>query len=621
MYGIIGVKTNVLFGLIRKISSKPIVLITKITDFYKKVVGFKKSLVGNDLINPAKNVYFYWLAIIAITILYNLVFSLARAAFWQLDDKFYLPWFLIFDIIADCIYLLDIYIKSRTTYIVNGLFIEKASEVAKNYFRNWKKFAFDIFTFLPFDHVFTLLKYNLIIGENFPLGTGPLLRLNRLLKIPKIFQFLDRAETRTHYPNCFRIMELCGYILVIVHTNACIYFGMSRYIGLGSDRWVYPPQGTGWQTNTTLSSKLTEQYVYCLYWSTVVLTAIGEAPTPTRNIEYIFQVLDFLTGVLIFATIVGNVGTMISNATANRTEFTAKVDSVKQYMKLRHVSADLQTKVIKWYDYLWQNEKTVDEEEVLALLPDKLRASVAMNVHLETLKKVKLFENLEPGFLLEVVLRLRPQVFSPGDFVCKKGDIGRDMFIIKEGELEAVSEDLKTRFAILKTGSVLGELSILEIPGSIAGNRRSCNVRSIGYCDLFRLSKEDLTQVLEDYPDAKRKIETKGQEILRKDNMIDESLLDKKKDFSLEKRVENLEAELSKLLGKFISMQEAAFEYKNKLENDIKGRSTVPVLSKWKRVTLRKKSNFRQPRKMSLFGIAKVLHAAKKAKKKVSDSS
>ena len=41
----------------------------------------------------------------------------------------------------------------------------------------------------------------------------------------------------------------------------------------------------------------------------------------------------------------------------------------------------------------------MDEEAVLALLPDKLRADVAMNVHLETLKKVALFADTEPGFL------------------------------------------------------------------------------------------------------------------------------------------------------------------------------------------------------------------------------
>lgn len=44
--------------------------------------------------------------------------------------------------------------------------------------------------------------------------------------------------------------------------------------------------------------------------------------------------------------------------------------------------------MIKWFDFLWTNKKAVDEREVLKYLPDKLRAEIAINVHLDTLKKV-----------------------------------------------------------------------------------------------------------------------------------------------------------------------------------------------------------------------------------------
>ena len=74
----------------------------------------------------------------------------------------------------------------------------------------------------------------------------------------------------------------------------------------------------------------------------------------------------------------------------------------------------------------------------------------------------------------------------------------------------------------LGAGVVFGEISILEIPGSKMGNRRSANIRSVGYSDLFALSKDDLWEALGEYPEAKRQLLSKGTAMLMKDNMIDE---------------------------------------------------------------------------------------------------
>jgi len=116
---------------------------------------------------------------------------------------------------------------------------------------------------------------------------------------------------------------------------------------------------------------------------------------------------------------------------------------------MRRVPNHLQVKVIKWFDYLWLTQKCSDEEKAVSCLPDKLKvrllircqlcvvavapaaaanertfclqAEIAINVHLDTLKRVEIFQNTEAGFLCELVLRLRPVLFSPGDYICRKG--------------------------------------------------------------------------------------------------------------------------------------------------------------------------------------------------------
>ncbi|PHT96225.1 hypothetical protein BC332_34849 [Capsicum chinense] len=53
--------------------------------------------------------------------------------------------------------------------------------------------------------------------------------------------------------------------------------------------------------------------------------------------------------------------------------------------------------------------QALDEDRVLAALPDKLKAEIAIHVHLETLRKVQIFQDCEPGLLEELVLKLRLQ--------------------------------------------------------------------------------------------------------------------------------------------------------------------------------------------------------------------
>ena len=79
------------------------------------------------------------------------------------------------------------------------------------------------------------------------------------------------------------------------------------------------------------------------------------------------------------------------------------------------------------------------------------------------------------------------------------------MYIIKRGKLDVVADDGRHIYVTLGEGAVFGEVSILNIPGNKTGNRRTANVRSVGYSDLFSLSKDDLWEALAEYPEAKKK--------------------------------------------------------------------------------------------------------------------
>ncbi|KAK9540405.1 hypothetical protein VZT92_002859 [Zoarces viviparus] len=457
------------------------------------------------VINPAGNLYYNWLFIITLPVMYNWTMIIARACFEELQHDYIVYW-VILDYTSDIIYLADMFFRARTGYLEQGLMVKDKKLLLDRYIESFQ-FRLDFISMLPTDFLY------LFLGLDYPE-----IRINKLLRIGRMMEFFTRTETKTNYPNIFRIGNLIMYILIIIHWNACFYFSFSKFIGFGADDWVYPALD---DPDNLAFGEFGRKYSFSLYWSTLTLTTIGETPPPALDSEFIFHVIDFLVGVLIFATIVGNIATMISNMNAAQAQFQSRIDNIKQYMQVRKVDKDLELRVIKWFDYLWNNGKAQDEREVLRYLPDKLKAEIGIQVHMDTLRKVRIFADCEAGLLIELVLKLQPQVFSPGDYICKKGDIGREMYIIKDGKLAVVADDGVTQFVVLGSGSYFGEISILNIKGSKAGNRRTANIRSIGYSDLFCLSKDDLMESLLEYPDAKGMLEDKGREILMKDNLID----------------------------------------------------------------------------------------------------
>ncbi|XP_060535248.1 cyclic nucleotide-gated cation channel subunit A isoform X2 [Cylas formicarius] len=525
----------------------------------------QRSCWGYQVVfDPSKRAHYTWLMVVSLAVLYNLIFVLGRAVFWELNNAVPSLWWSL-DYVCDVIYILDTLVHAHEGYLEQGLLVKDPKKLRAHYFQS-KSWKTDILAVLPTDVSYLWWPpYECQIK----VPCSVIVRLNRLFKLPRLLEWFERTETDTNYPNVFRICKVVLAILVLIHWNACLYFAISYAIGFGTDNWVYNLDGP---KNSTLA----RQYIYSFYWSTLTLTTIGETPVPENDAEYLFVVADFLAGVLIFATIVGNIGSMISNMNVARVDFQNRMDGVKQYMAFRKVGRELEARVIRWFAYTWAESGALDEERVLSALPDKLKAEIAIRVHLDTLRKVRIFQDCEPGLLEALVLKLRLQVFSPGDYICRKGDVGKEMYIVKRGRLQVVADDGTTVLATLGAGSVFGEVSVLDIAGNRTGNRRTANVRSLGYSDLFCLAKDDLLVALADYPEARATLIERGCQLLRKDGLLDEDVFKRAKETQnsmadsikkLENTVEILQNRLARLLAEYTAGQAKLKQRLSRMEN------------------------------------------------------
>ncbi len=113
-------------------------------------------------------------------------------------------------------------------YLEQGLLVKDEKKLRVRYTQS-VQFKLDLASMVPTD------IFYLYFGLNYPE-----IRMNKLLRVNRLFEFFQRTETRTNFPNVFRISTLVMYIVIIIHWNACMYYSFSKAIGFGTDAFVYP---------------------------------------------------------------------------------------------------------------------------------------------------------------------------------------------------------------------------------------------------------------------------------------------------------------------------------------------------------------------------------------------
>uniref|UniRef100_A0A8D2KZD3 Cyclic nucleotide gated channel subunit beta 3 n=1 Tax=Varanus komodoensis TaxID=61221 RepID=A0A8D2KZD3_VARKO len=425
--------------------------------------------------------YIGWLFLVTVAYNWNCWFIPLRLVFPVQTSSNMIYWIII-DILCDICYICDLVIfQPRVQFVRGGDIIVSKIEM-KKFYRSTLKFRLDVLSIIPFDVLYVVFGFNAVF------------RANKVVKHLTFFEFNDRLEAIMDKAYIYRVIRTTGYLLFILHVNACIYYWASTYEGLGSTRWVYDGQGN--------------MYLRCYYWAVRTLITIGGLPEPVTMFEIIFQLLNFFSGVFVFSSLIGQMRDVIGAATAGQNYYRACMDNTVSYMNTYTIPKIVQNRVRTWYEYTWDSQGMLDESELLEQMPGKMQLAIAVDVNFAIVNKVDLFKGCDTQMIYDMLLRLKSIVYLPGDFVCKKGEIGREMYIIKQGEVQVLGGPDGTKVLVtLRAGAVFGEISLLAASG---GNRRTANVVAHGFANLFILDKKTLNEILVHYPDSEKLLRKKG---------------------------------------------------------------------------------------------------------------
>ncbi len=109
---------------------------------------------------------------------------------------------------------------------------------------------------------------------------------------------------------------------------------------------------------------------------------------------------------------------------------------------------------------MWLNQKHLNDSFLLndADLSSQLKMSLALHFYKDLIKAVPFFSDGSDDFLGKICMNLRLGIYMPGDFIIRKGDVGRELFIVNKGEVHVLQNDTGAAIATLYAGSFFGEI-------------------------------------------------------------------------------------------------------------------------------------------------------------------
>ena len=120
------------------------------------------------------------------------------------------------------------------------------------------------------------------------------------------------------------------------------------------------------------------------------------------------------------------------------------------------------------------------------------------NAKVEALKRAPLFESLSRKELVELARVSEDLEVPPGKVLCKEGEIGREFFVIVDGEVDVTRNG--RRVATRTGGEFFGEIALLE------ETRRTATVTAKTPLRFFVLTRSDFRRLVNENRNVEGKV-------------------------------------------------------------------------------------------------------------------
>lgn len=193
----------------------------------------------------------------------------------------------------------------------------------------------------------------------------------------------------------------------------------------------------------------------------------------------------------IFGHIVDELSELVLELDKAKKELKEREASFEQYAKDHSLPISIRTRVLHFLKFQHSYLKGKDIYETFHDLPPNLRVQLMLDLHGNTINNLCIAPFLNQSQINGLAVRLKSELFIPGDTIIVEGDLGHKLYLVKFGAAMVVWKATGTAVATLSAGSLFGEVAFF-----LRGQRRIASVQATTCCELLILDRKSWEDLL-----------------------------------------------------------------------------------------------------------------------------
>ena len=253
-------------------------------------------------------------------------------------------------------------------------------------------------------------------------------------------------------PGLLRVFKLAIIAVFSCHFFGCVWWFVSDIEMAPPDavrRWSLPPGAgagmteddvdNGWWPAPWLkhSGRLELKYFHAFYWGAGI--ALGMTPidiVPMTTVEAVVTTVLLFFGLLLNAFVISSFTSAFAAIDKKNQLAGKQLDVIRNYLLLKAVPADVRSRILEYFQYIYTSSQSMDEVSQLQHMPPSLTTQLALSVNRELIRNCDFFCDVSNTALVAIVMRLEPLVFVPGQVIAAEGAPLHHIYFINRGKVE-----------------------------------------------------------------------------------------------------------------------------------------------------------------------------------------